>query len=182
MRALVERAQRGDHGAFSQLARELGPELHRLAVAVIGLEGAADVTQDALVRAWRELPKLRDPDAFLPWARRIVVNRCRDVIRSRHGVRVLSLELATQPSSGSSSTELPIAPDPAPAIDRSADLDGAFRNLGHDQREIVALHYALGLPISEIAQTLQIPAGTVKSRLHSALTALRRTLAETADA
>jgi RNA polymerase sigma-70 factor (ECF subfamily) len=182
MRALIERAERGDHAAFSQLVREHGSELYRLAVAVIGIEGAADVTQDALVRAWRELPTLRDPDAFLPWARRIVVNRCRDVVRARHGVRVLSLELMMEPSSSSGPTDLPMAPDPAEAIGRSTDVEGAIRNLGHDQREVLGLHYALGLPISEIARTLAIPDGTVKSRLHAALSALRRALGEPADA
>src|SRR5688572_25391381 len=109
MRALVERAQRGDHEAFDQLARLYGPELYRLAVAVIGAGAAPDVTQDALVRAWRELPRLRNRDAFLPWARRIVVNRCRDVVRAQRGVRVMSLELAVETSSGG--PLLPAVPD-----------------------------------------------------------------------
>jgi RNA polymerase sigma-70 factor (ECF subfamily) len=74
-----------------------------------------------------------------------------------------------------------MAPDPAPAIDQSADLEGALRGLGHDQRTVVGLHYALGLPISEIARTLAIPDGTVKSRLSAALTALRRELGGPAD-
>ena len=181
MRDLVERAQRGNHDAFDELVERHGRELYRLAIAVIGIDGAADVTQDALIRAWRELPTLRDPDAFLAWTRRILVNRCRDVVRARSGVRIISLESAMKPDTGGSQDGLPLVGDPAPELHQSADLRAAVERLRHDQREVIALHYAVGLPINEVARTLAIPDGTAKSRLNAALASLRRALAEPAD-
>ncbi len=180
MRDLVERAQHGDHAAFDQLAHPVGPELFRLAVAVIGREAATDVTQDALLRAWRELPALRDRDAFPAWTRRILVNRCRDLVRARHGVQVLSLDWAGD-AAGPGETRL-MAPDHAPAVVRSTDLRAALAGLSLDQRAIVALHYGLDLPIREVARTLGLPEGTAKSRMNAALVALRRTLLEPTDA
>lgn len=170
---LVRRAQRGDHDAFDELVDRHGPGLYRLAVAVIGQAAAADVAQDTFLRAWRELPTLRDPDRFLAWTRRILVNRCRDLARAeRRGVRLLRLEALD--GTGHS----PAAPDPAPGIDRSSDLQDAIAKLSVDHRSVLALHYVLDLPIREVAATLGVPVGTAKSRLNAALAALRRSLAE----
>lgn len=170
---LVRRAQRGDHEAFDELVDRHGPELYRLAVAVIGPAAAGDVAQDAFLRAWRELPTLRDPDRFLAWTRRILVNRCRDVARAeRRGVRVLRLDALDEFGA------LPASPDPTPGIDRSSDLRDAIAKLSLDHRSILALHYALDLPIREVAATLGVPDGTAKSRLNAALVALRRSLTD----
>ena len=177
MRDLVDRAGRGDHGAFDELAARVGPDLYRLAVAVIGPDGAADATQDALLRAWRELPALRDRDAFPAWTRRILVNRCRDIVRAQRGVRVLSLDLAPAIADGAS-----VYVDHAPGVDRSTDLRRAVARLNVDQRAVVALHYQLDLPIRDVARTLSIPDGTAKSRLNAALAALRRSMEDPADA
>jgi RNA polymerase sigma-70 factor (ECF subfamily) len=83
-RGLVERAREGDHDAFAELAR----------AAVVRLDGAArlilrdpelarDAVQDSLIRAWRDLPKLRDPDRFDAWLHRLTVNSCIDLTRRR---------------------------------------------------------------------------------------------------
>jgi RNA polymerase sigma-70 factor (ECF subfamily) len=154
------------------LARRQAPELFRLAVAVVGQDGAADATQDALLRAWQELPRLRDPDAFGAWLRRILVNRCRDLVRARRGVRLLSLDDPTSPIIP------PAGSDPAPATEQDADLQAALGRLTVDQRTLLALHYALDLPIREVARTLGVPDGTAKTRLNAALVALRRSLLE----
>lgn len=186
MRDLVERARHGDHGAFDALARLVGPDLFRLAVAVMGREGATDAVQDALLRAWRELPTLRDADAFAAWARRILVNRCRDIVRARRGVHVLSLDLAgegTGTGDGMPSDDPAVlVADVAVAAARSLDLRSAIAGLSVDQRTVLSLHYGLDLPIREVARTLGVPDGTAKSRMNAALVALRRTLGEHADA
>jgi RNA polymerase sigma-70 factor (ECF subfamily) len=169
---LVRRAQRGDHAAFDELAAQHAQDLFRLAVAIVGWELAPDVLQEALIRAWRELPTLRDPDRFRIWVRRIVVNLSRDALRARRRSRVLALEPALLRSSST--------PDPATTVATIIDLDAAMDRLTGDQRAIVALHYQLGLPIREVALTLGIRDGTAKSRLNSALVVLRRVLGEPA--
>ncbi len=169
---LVERAQRGEHAAFDQLVVLHSPGLYRVALVVIGPDAAADVTQDAFMRAWTDLGSLRDADRFDAWLRRILVNRCRDVVRARRGVRVLSLDGAALSASG------PSTPDPSAAIVRSADLQAALAGLGVDQRLLLALRYLADLPVRDVAEALEIPEGTVKSRLHAALAALRATMGE----
>jgi RNA polymerase sigma-70 factor (ECF subfamily) len=175
VRDLVERAQRGDRAAFDELARLVAPDLFRLAVVVIGHEGATDALQDALLRFWRDLPSLRDCDAFPAWSRRILVNRCRDIVRARRGVHVLSLDFA---GDGDGAGLGMMAADPAPEAVRSADLRAAIAGLTFDQRLVIALHYGLDLPIRDVARTLGVPDGTAKSRMNAALVALRRALQE----
>ena len=147
-------------------------ELYRLAVAVIGPAAAADATQDALVRAWRELPTLGDPERFAPWLRRILVNRCRDLARADgRRVRQVPIDAVTD--------GLPASADVTAASDRRADLERAVARLPVEQRAVLALLYFAGLPIREVALTLDIPEGTAKSRLNAGLVALRRSLGDT---
>jgi RNA polymerase sigma-70 factor (ECF subfamily) len=146
-----------------------GGWVHRLAVVIVGSEEAADVTQDVLLRAWRELPRLRDDRRFEAWLRRILVNRCRDLGRAQ-GRRVVEIELD------------PAVPGAAPsadrlgAADRAVDLDAALARLSVDQRAVIALHFAADLTLGEVAATLGVPIGTVKSRLNAALIHLRAEL------
>lgn len=168
-RRLVERAREGDHDAFAELAR----------AAVVRLDGAArlivrdpelarDAVQDALIRAWRDLPGLREPDRFDAWMHRLTVNACIDLTRRRKR-RPMEVELA------------PIhAPAIAEAAGRIADrdlVDSVMRRLDAQGRAIVVLHYFVGLPLPEVAGTLGIPIGTVKSRLHRALGDMRLAMA-----
>ena len=124
--------------------------------------------QDALIRAWRELPTLRDPDRFVPWLRRIVVNRCRDVARTERRITRVSID----------GVEAGAVPDFAPQLDHLTDLSAAIQTLTVDHRSILALHYLLGLSIHETARSLEIPDGTAKSRLSAALGALRLAMAD----
>ena len=146
-----------------------GGWVHRLAVVIVGPGEAADVTQDVLLRAWRELPRLRDPDRFEAWLRRILVNRCRDVGRTRRR-RVTELELDTAERARAEFG------DGTHAIDQTADLDAALARLSTDQRAVIALHFAADLTLADVAESLDIPVGTVKSRLNAALGRLRAEL------
>jgi RNA polymerase sigma-70 factor, ECF subfamily len=166
-RALVEAAQRGDHEAFEVLAAGAGDRLYRVARLVLrDVHAAEDAVQETLVKAWRELPRLRDPERFDAWLHRLLVNACADEgrIRRRRSaeVRVVRLE--------------PSQPDGSQRTSDRDQLERGFRRLKPDQRVAVVLHFYLGLSAAEIAETLGIPVGTVKSRLHYATESLRATL------
>ena len=171
-RGLVERAQRGDHDAFAVLASASIARLDAAARLILrDGELARDAVQDSMVRAWRDLPGLRDPDRFTPWLHRLTVNACLDVARRRQR-RSIEVELT------------PIAmPFVADATAEFADrelIDDALRQLEPEFRAVVVLHYFLGMPLQDVAVSMRIPVGTVKSRLHRALRTMRVTL-ESAD-
>jgi RNA polymerase sigma-70 factor, ECF subfamily len=169
-RALVERARRGDHDAFAAL---VDPSLARLdAAARLVLrdpELARDAVQDALIRAWRDLPGLRDLDRFDAWLRRLTVNACLDLAKHRRR-RPIEVEISPLDS--------PTQPDLSGSLADRELVDQALRRLDPGHRAVVALHYLLGMPLPEVAASLGIPLGTAKSRLHNALAAMRRSTAD----
>lgn len=164
-RDLVERARSGDQQAFADLVHQVSDTLFGIARRILRDPGLAeDVLQAALVTIWRKLPHLREVDHFDAWAFRILVHACyADAPRNRRWattVRVLPLERA----------------DPADAfraIDDRDELERAFRALPLDQRAVFVLHHHVGLPLVAVAETLGIPDGTARSRLHYATRALR---------
>jgi len=159
--SLVVRAQQGDRGAFADLVDAIGGRLHAIAFSVLrDRELARDATQQALLTAWQELPRLRDPDRFEAWACRILVNDCR-----REGRRA-SRWLPAMPDQ--SEPERAVPDDTARVITHDR-IERAFRRLNLDQRLVVVLNYYLDLPPAVIADHLDIPVGTVHSRLHRAL-------------
>ena len=167
-RELVERAQQGDHDAFETLA---GAAIRRLDTAARLVlrdpDWAKDAVQEALVRAWRNLPGLRDPDRFDAWLHRLLVRACYDELR-KHRRRPIEVELTD--------LDLHFAIDETRASDERDALERGFRRLDPDQRLVVVLHYYLDLPLPEVAATLGVPLGTAKSRLHRGLATLRRRL------
>ena len=172
-RDLVERAGRGDHDAFATL---VGATIARLeAVARLILrdqELARDAVQEAYIRAWRDLPGLRDPDRLDAWLHRLTVNACLDAARRRRR-RPIEVELS------------PIAPpsvaDAAGLVADRDELERGFRRLGTEQRAVLVLHYYVGMPVSGVAEALDVPIGTAQSRLGRALAALRIALREDAE-
>jgi RNA polymerase sigma-70 factor (ECF subfamily) len=168
-RDLIERAKRGDHDAFADL---LDVRLARLDAAarliVRDAELARDAVQDAMIRAWRNLPALRDADRFDAWLQRLLVNACLDLVRRRKR-RVIEVELLPIDMA-------PATHDVASALADRQLLDQALAGLSPAHRAVVALHYLLGMPLPEVAASLGIPIGTAKSRLHYALAAMRTTV------
>ncbi len=164
-RRLVERARGGDHDAFADLARAAVVRLDEVARLILrDPELARDAVQEALIRAWRDLPKLRDPDRFDAWLRRLTVNACFDQARHRRR-RLVEIELTPMHAPATSDSS-------AAHADREL-VDQVLRRLDEHGRAIVVLHYYLGLPLTDVAATLGIPVGTVKSRLHRALGTMR---------
>jgi RNA polymerase sigma-70 factor (ECF subfamily) len=165
--AIVEAAQRGDHDAFEALAIGAADRLFAIARLILrDVHGAEDAVQETLVHAWRDLPRLRDPERFDAWLHRLLINACAD--QGRHRRRwSTEIQLVT------------VEPTSDDAMGHMADrdqLERGFRRLKHEQREVVVLHYYLGLTAREVADTLGIPVGTVKSRLHYATETLRAAL------
>ena len=164
-RRLVEQARGGDHEAFAELARAAVVRLDRAARLILrDPELARDAVQEGLIRAWRDLPKLREPDRFDAWLYRLTVNACLDQTRRRRR-RVVEVELTPMHS--------PSTSDSSHAHADRDQVDRVLRGLDEAGRAIVVLHYYVGMPLTDVAATLAIPVGTVKSRLHRALTDMR---------
>jgi RNA polymerase sigma-70 factor, ECF subfamily len=174
---LVERARDGDRHAFDRLVAARLPQTYRLAKAITGHPGdAEDVTQEAFLQAWRNLPRLRAADRFDAWFGRIVVNAARMSIRRRGRVMTVSVD-AIDVRDGETAGYVPSALDPSiDAIGQSDALQRAIDRLTVDQRTILALHHIEERPVTEIAAVFGIPVGTAKWRLHEARAALLRAM------
>jgi RNA polymerase sigma-70 factor (ECF subfamily) len=170
---LVERAMRGDEEAFSSLAADAVDRCYSLAYRILrDGQRAEDATQQALIGAWRDLPTLKDPERFDAWLYKLTVNACYLEARSHRRwtarIRVIG------------STRTDPEPDVARSVANRDALEGAFRTLSPERRAIVVLHHHLGFALTEIAETLGIPVGTARSRLHYAVRQLRAVLDEDA--
>jgi RNA polymerase sigma-70 factor (ECF subfamily) len=165
---LVDRARRGDREAFAVLAGGAVDRLYAIARLILrDTELAEDATQEALVRAWRDLPSLRDAERFDAWLYRLVVRASADIGRHRRRWRAEIAVLRTEPAESDRTSEL---------ADRD-QVERGLRRLSDAQRTILTLHFYLGLSPSEAAEALAIPVGTAKSRLHYAIEALRAAVA-----
>jgi len=119
------------------------------------------------MRAWRDLPGLRDPERFDAWLHRLLVHACLDLLRRRRR-RPREVELAV--------TDGTPVPDIGTDVADRDQLDRALRRLEPEQRAVVVVHYFLGAPLSDTAVTLGIPVGTAKSRLNRSLAAMRTSI------
>ena len=165
--SLVEAAQRGDHDAFEVLAIGAADRLFAIARLILrDAHLAEDAVQEALVHAWRDLPRLRDPERFDAWLRRLLVNACADQGRHRRRWSAEIQIVRAEPATNDATVSM---------ADRD-QLERGFRRLKPEQRAAVVLHFYLGLTLAEVADTLGIPEGTAKSRLHYATETLRAAL------
>ena len=172
-RDLVERAQRADREAFAVLVHQVRDPLYAVAFRILRDTGLAeDALQNALVLAWRRLPRLRDPERFEAWIHRILVHACSDESqRARPWLATVRVLPADGPSS----------PDASSNVAERDELERAFRRLTLEQRAVFVMHHYVGLPLVEVAELLEIPAGTARSRLHYALIGLRVALTAEAE-
>jgi RNA polymerase sigma-70 factor (ECF subfamily) len=171
---LIRQAQDGDRAAFERLIR---PEYDRLYAAACRLLrdrfGAEDAVQDAILRCWRDIRGLRDPERFAAWLHRLLVNACLDQGRRarRRPVQVRG-DIVEHASSSDAY---------AGVADQDA-LERAFLTLPLDQRVALVLTHYLGYSAPEVAAIAGVPAGTVYSRVHNASRAMRAALAPPAPA
>jgi RNA polymerase sigma-70 factor (ECF subfamily) len=167
-RALVERAARGDHDAFAVLPTTASARLDSAARLILrDPELARDAVQNTLIRAWRDLPGLRDPDRFDAWLHRLLINASLDEARRRRRrpveVAILTID---EPAGGDPNRHL---------ADRDL-VERALARLDPPGRALVVLHYYLGYPLPEAASSLGISLSAAKSRLHRAMEGLRRSM------
>jgi RNA polymerase sigma-70 factor (ECF subfamily) len=162
---LVEQAQRGDREAYERLARASADRLYAVAYQITrDADQADDAVQQALVAMWRDLPSLRDPSRFDGWTYRLVTRASLQELRQRRRGNVRQVTVDDDPAEPR---------DLASDVATRDELDRGLAALSPNHRAIVVLRHLIGLPIDEIAEVLDIPRGTVASRLHHATNALR---------
>lgn len=177
---LVLRARQGDAEAFRALFEAYQGIVFRIAMRMIGdADEAADLTQETFIRVYRQLSSLRDASFFSRWIRMIVTNLCRDHLK-RARPTVFSLDAPPPGSQNLSEWELPSPVQTGEQVVLADALKTALAKgigaLSPDHRAVLVLHHLEGLPVDEIAQTLQVPIGTVKSRLARARAELKKIL------
>ena len=171
---LIERAKTGEVMAYEELVRRYQDVAVRTAHVISPDGDAEDAVQDAFVKAYAALARFRSGSPFRPWLLRIVANESRNRRRSAGRRAGLALRAAEDRRPGDA------APSPESAIlagETRAALLAAVNGLRDDDREIIAARYFLELSEAETAETLDLPRGTVKSRLSRALGRLRQELA-----
>jgi RNA polymerase sigma-70 factor (ECF subfamily) len=164
---LVRAAQRGSEEAVAELFARHWDDARRAALLVTGDRAAAeDIAQEAFLAALRALPRFDLRRPLRPWLHRIVVNRAIDFARARALRAEVGADAAGEPAA-------PPAPS-GPALDE--DVAAALLALGVEQRAVVVLRYVLDFTPGEIAALLELPRGTVNSRLRRGLDALSETV------
>lgn len=166
--SLVVLAQRGDEDAFDALVRATGARCVGIAYRILrDLHLAEDAVQAAYVAAWRDLPSLREPERFEAWLHRLLTRACyAEARRSRKftaNIRVLPVEPAD-------------TDDAVLSLHDRDQMERAMARISIDQRAVLVFHHYAGLTLPEIAELLEVPLGTVKSRLHYATSAMRAAL------
>jgi RNA polymerase sigma-70 factor (ECF subfamily) len=168
---LITRCRRGDQEAFRLLMDRHHQRVYRTAYAVTGsATEAGDITQETFIKAWRGLPRFRHDAALATWLTRVALNSARDHLRRQRAREVLDAArglIHLQPTR-----------DATTAIEDRDELNQALSRLSPRARQVIALRYGLDLPLSEIAEVLGCPEGTVKSRLNAALGKLRTIIGE----
>jgi RNA polymerase sigma-70 factor, ECF subfamily len=169
---LVVLAQGGSRDAMDQLARRWTVRLLRYVNRMTGDHKAArDLVQETWVAAIRALPRLADSSRFPAWIYAIAHRKCVDAIRGSQRARKLLQRSQQEPGAAD-------APSESDAAERRTDLSAAIARLSEEQRAVVHLFYGEDLSVQEIAAVLDVPAGTVKSRLFHARDTLKHCLGE----
>lgn len=179
---LVRRTRQGDLGAFEQLFERHQKRVYSIAVHMLSDEtDAADATQEAFVRVYQSIGRLKSDAAFVTWLKTTIINVCRDMLRKRKRSRTESLDACHEGEDGSTiAFEMPDwTHEPARNLDRQfmrSAVRNAISSLSPGYREVVGLFYVDGMDVAGIAQVLGCPVGTVKSKLARARAELKRKL------
>ena len=177
--------QGGDEGAFDLLVRRHEARIFRLACRVLGdREAALDAAQETFVKAWRALPRFKGEARFTTWLTRIAINQCRNELRKRMTVKHQRPASLDEPLSGGEGTRMDRleaeTPSPWETV-RGQEVEHAFgavmRELDAESREVLVLREVEALSYEGMAEVLEVPVGTVRSRLHRARAEVRQRMA-----
>ena len=174
---LVRRFREGDAGAFGTLVERHGRRVYNVCLRILGdPDEAADASQDAFVTAIRKLHTFRGDAAFTTWLHRVTVNACYDSLRRKRRRPMLHIVAdEDRPHAG------PAVADHAERVDLSVDVARALREVPEEFRVALVLADVEDLPYDRIAEILEVPVGTVKSRVFRGRAALGRALGEPSD-
>lgn len=151
MKSLVKRAQKGDADAFTQLMQSQMQNMYKAARALLrNDEDVADVISDTILTCWEKLEQLKKAEFFRTWMTRILINKCKDMLREKK--KLYPLEEAGE------------VPDSFREYENIEWLE-TMKSLDEKYRLIMILYYVNGLKTAEIAEVLHMPAGTVRTRL-----------------
>jgi RNA polymerase sigma-70 factor (ECF subfamily) len=171
---LVRRYLRGDTAAFGTLVERHGQRVYNLCLRVLGnREDAADASQEAFVSALRKLGSFRGESAFTTWMHRVAVNACYDLLRRQRRQPMLRL------ASDDDHPEAELGPaieDHADEVAGTADAAAALALVQPDFRVVLVMADVQDMPYEEIAKVLDVPIGTVKSRVHRGRIALAKAM------
>jgi RNA polymerase sigma-70 factor (ECF subfamily) len=171
---LVRRFQQGNADAFEILVRRHGGRVYNLCLRILGdPEEAADASQDTFVTALRKAHTFRGDAAFTTWLHRVAVNACYDSLRRKR--RRPMLRVITDPDEEPSEAAVPV-PDHAEGVVLSIDVAAALLEVPEEFRIALVMAEVQDLPYDEIARVLEVPVGTVKSRVFRGRAALGRAL------
>ena len=179
--ALVLMARNGDRDAFGELVRRHQRRVWMVCRQYVGADEADSVAQDSLVKAYTRLGSFDSRAAFTTWITRIAINTCLDLIRQRkrEGLRVVAAD-----DDGDADMIEQVAADEVDPEGRSMQLQAVNRlkeceaGLPERQREIFRLRFYAEMDLDEIAASLSVHVGTVKTQLHRAVHRLRRELGD----
>ena len=167
-RELVERAQQGDESAFGALAVRIADRLYAIAQHILRDTALAeDAAQQAMIDIWRHLPELKEADHFQAWSYRIVVRAAYAEAKRQRRWTLRAMDV---------SPDRTTSPDASTGVADRDQLERGFGRLPLDHRSVVVLKHYAGLSNEEIAEALDIPEGTVRSRLHYSIRILRAAL------
>lgn len=179
---LIRKIKGGDIASFEQFFNEYQKRVYNLAYRMIGNEqDAADITQEVFVRVYGSLNRLNNEETFFAWLRTIMVNLCRDYFRK--AARTIKADsLDEKVTVDGSEVEYQVegkSSNPGKLLERKElqeAVQRAINSLSEEQRMAVVLHHIEGMDVKDISEKLNIPEGTVKSRLARARDELKRKL------
>ena len=179
---LVARARTGDQEAFEQLVLDNQNRVYSLAVRMVGdREEAADLAQEAFLKAWQGLRTFQGESSFSTWVYRLATNVCIDHLRRRQRRREVENPVSLDDEDSGWAEPVDLSQDPhrqLEAAERSRALERGLQQLSEPQRQILVMRELSGLSYQEIGAALELDLGTVKSRLARSRLALRKILLE----
>lgn len=171
---LVEAFQQGDHSAFEALVQRWDRRIHGAIHRVVGRDDdASDLCQEAFFKAYRGLGSFKKEARFSSWLYQIAINVCRDRLRRRRGRPQVSLEDLDGAREPCFTRSPPSPLELVETRDLSRLVETAMAGLGPDEREVIILKEYQGLTFPEIADALELPLSTVKTRLYRGLSQMR---------